>query len=147
MLHFTERNPTALACVNALWLSRVQLFATPGTVACQTPLSMEFSRQKYWNGVSFPSPGDLPNTGIKLTSPALAGRFFTRVTWGAQLLFSSQQILFSKCKCDKFYLQSTQQTISSPETAYILCWHVLELIRVAKFMSHTRGHQQRILDV
>ena len=40
-------------------LSHVQLFATPQTVACQTPLSMEFSRQEYWSGVLFPIPGDL----------------------------------------------------------------------------------------
>ena len=65
------------ACVHALSLSRFRFFATPWTVARQTPLSMELSRQEYWNGLSFPSLGDLPNTGIKPTSPALAGRFFT----------------------------------------------------------------------
>ena len=43
----------------------------PMTVAHQTPLSMEFSRQEYWSGLLFPSPGDLPDLGIKLTSPAL----------------------------------------------------------------------------
>ena len=48
----------------------------PWTVACQ-PLSVEFSRQEYWSGLSFPSPGDLPDPGIKPTSPALAGGFFT----------------------------------------------------------------------
>ena len=40
-------------------------------VACQAPLSMEFSRQEYWSGLSFPSPGDLPNQGIKPRSPVL----------------------------------------------------------------------------
>ena len=57
-------------------LSRVQLFATPWTVARQAPLSMEFSRQEYWSGLPFPIPGDLPNPGIKptsLSSPVLAG--------------------------------------------------------------------------
>ena len=44
---------------------------TPGTVAYQAPLSMGFSRQEYWSGLSFPSPGDLPNSGIKPSSPAL----------------------------------------------------------------------------
>ena len=39
--------------------------ATPWTVACQAPLSMRFSRQEYWSGWPFPSPGDLPNPGIK----------------------------------------------------------------------------------
>ena len=44
---------------------------TPGTVACQAPLAMEFSRQEYWDGLPFPSPGDLPYLGIKPGSPAL----------------------------------------------------------------------------
>ena len=59
-------------CVLSLF-SRVRLFATLWTVACGAPLSMRFSRQEYWSGLSCPSPGDLPNSGIKsasLTSPA-----------------------------------------------------------------------------
>ena len=59
--------------------------ATPLTVACQTPLFMEFSRQEYWNGLPLPTPGDLANPGIKpmsLASPALAGGFFTTVPPG-----------------------------------------------------------------
>ena len=67
--------------------SHVQLFAILWTVARQVPLSMGLSRQEYWNGLSCPSPGDLPDPGIKpasLTSPALAGGFFTtRATWEA----------------------------------------------------------------
>ena len=52
-------------------LSRVQLFVIPWTLALQAPLSLEFSRQEYWGGLPFPSPGDLPNQGIKPWSPAL----------------------------------------------------------------------------
>ena len=52
-------------------LSPVLLFVTPWTVAYQAILSVEFSRQEYWSGVPFPSPGDLPNPGIKAGSPAL----------------------------------------------------------------------------
>ena len=52
-------------------LSHVRLFATPWTVAHQIPLSLEFSRQEYWSGLPFPSPGDFPNPGIKLQSPVL----------------------------------------------------------------------------
>ena len=52
-------------------LSRVQLFAIPWTVAYQAPLSMEFSRQEYWSGLPFPSPGDLSDPGIEPKSPAL----------------------------------------------------------------------------
>ena len=57
-------------------LSRIQLFATPWTVTHQAPLSMEFSRQEYWHGLSFTSPGDLPNPGIEPGSPALQGDSF-----------------------------------------------------------------------
>ena len=52
-------------------LSRVQLFASPWTVAYQAPPSMGFSRQDCWRGLPFPSPGDLPNPGIEPGSPAL----------------------------------------------------------------------------
>ena len=45
--------------------------ATPWTVACRAPLSMGFSRQEYWSGLPFPSPGDLPDPGIEPRSPAL----------------------------------------------------------------------------
>ena len=52
-------------------LSRVRLFVTPWTVAHQAPLSLEFSRQEFWSGLPFPSPGDLPKPGIEPRSPAL----------------------------------------------------------------------------
>ena len=58
----------------------VRLFVVPWTVTRQAPQSMEFSRQKYWSGLSFPPPGDLPDAGIKpvsLAPPALAVGFFT----------------------------------------------------------------------
>ena len=45
--------------------------ATPWTVACQAPLSTGFSRQEWWSGLPFPTPGDLPDPGIKPTSPVL----------------------------------------------------------------------------
>ena len=52
-------------------LSRVQLFATPWTVAYQASPSMGFSRQEHWSGLPFPSPGDLPDPGIEPGSLAL----------------------------------------------------------------------------
>ena len=63
--------PTWKTCV--CLLSHVWLFATPGTVACQAPLSMEFSRQEHWR-LPFPSPGDSPNLGIEFTSVVPACR-------------------------------------------------------------------------
>ena len=52
-------------------LSRVPLFVTPWTVAHQAPQSREFSRQEYWSGLTFPSPGDLPDPGIEPGSSSL----------------------------------------------------------------------------
>ena len=54
-------------------LSRAQLSVTLWIVPRQAPLSMELSRQEYQSGLPFPSPGDLPDLGIELASPALAG--------------------------------------------------------------------------
>ena len=63
--HEFEQTPSVLV------LSHVQLFATPMTVAHRAPLSMGFSRQEYWSGLPCPSPGDLPDPGIKPGSPTL----------------------------------------------------------------------------
>ena len=71
-----------MCCVWSQLLSCVQLFATPWTVVCYAPLSMEFSRQEYWSEWPFPTPEDIPNPGIEPTSlefPALAGGLFTTV--------------------------------------------------------------------
>ena len=62
--------------------SHVQLFATPWTVTCQAPLSMEFSWQKYWSGYPYLSPVDLPNPGIEPGSPALRTDFF--IIWAME---------------------------------------------------------------
>ena len=81
------RTPCSLStqpnCVHACVLScfsRVQLFVMLWTVAHEAPLSMEFSRQKYWSGLPRPPSGDCPDPGIEpesLMSPALTDRFFT----------------------------------------------------------------------
>ena len=77
---------TLYACTLSCF-SCVRLFVTPWTVARPAPLSMGFSRQEYWSGLPCPPPGDLPAPGkepVSLTSPALAGRFFTTsTTWEA----------------------------------------------------------------
>ena len=58
----------ACACVHA---QSCLTLATSWTIACKAPLSIGFSRQEHWSGLPFPSPGDLPNTGIETGSPAL----------------------------------------------------------------------------
>ena len=90
---FFNHNFLCVLCVVQSHFSHVQLFVTPSpavtlwTVAQQAPLSMGFSRWEYWSGLPCP-PGDLPNPGIEpmfLTSPALAGGFFTTTTtWEAR---------------------------------------------------------------
>ena len=70
---------------NKMLCNKMWFFVTLWTVARQTPLFMEFSRQKCWSGLPCPPPGDPPNPGIRtssLMSPALAGGFFTTsATW------------------------------------------------------------------
>ena len=81
--------PQMKTAVAAKLLSRVQLCATPWTVAHQPPLSMGFSKREYWSGVPCPPLGDLPDRGIEpmsLTSPTLSGGFFTTsTTWESQM--------------------------------------------------------------
>ena len=83
---FTAR---MLRCCSHVWF-----FETLWTVACQAPMSMGFSRQEYWSGLSFPSPGDLPDTRIEPTSlMSLAGRFFTSLPPGKPLLLNTVHLL------------------------------------------------------
>ena len=92
MASIGEREPEGVCvcvcvCVYTRVFSHVQYSATPWTVAHLAPLSMSFSRQEYWSGLSFPTPGDLPNPGIEpasLVSLALAGGFFTTAPPGKQ---------------------------------------------------------------
>ena len=72
MLSYKGESACSWSVTQLCWL-----FVTPQIAACQAPLSMEFSRQEYWSGWPFPSPGDVLNPGIESVSPALAGGFFT----------------------------------------------------------------------
>ena len=86
-------------------LSRVQLSATPWTVAHQAPPSMGFSRQEYWSGLPFPSPGDLPNPGIKPRSAALQANALTSEPPGKPMgnLYSEAQNLAGRNFNDSLY--------------------------------------------
>ena len=77
-------------------------FATPWTVPCQASLSKGFSRQEYYSGLPFPSPGDLSDPGIELESPALAGRFFTTEPRGMPILY----IILCICQSPTFLKHS-----------------------------------------
>ena len=77
--------------------SHVQLFATPWTTAYQSPLSMAFSRQQYWSGLPFLSPGDLPDPGIEPGSPTLQ----------ADALLSEPPQLATYCLVCELYLKKT----------------------------------------
>ena len=84
------------ACYMLSHFNHVWLFATLCTVAHQVSLSMRFSRQEHLSGL--PSPGDLPNSGMKCAShmfPALAGQFFT--TWEAWYSGSASGLPFKQC--------------------------------------------------
>ena len=84
--------------MSAQLLSCVQLFVTPWAAACLAPLSMGFSRQEYWVGLPFPTPGDLPNPGIEPESPALAGKFFTTAPPGKPYIYIYIYIYMSLLK-------------------------------------------------
>ena len=94
--------------------SHVRPFATPWTVACQVPLSMDFSRQKYWKGLLCLSPGDLPDLRITLTSlvaSASQSRFFTTESLGKpKMLVRYPRVqLFS----DAIYLKTEADSVGT----------------------------------
>ena len=100
-MKFTGHNPVCVfMCVHVHMLSHAWLFAAPWTVACQTPLSMEFPRQEYWSGLLSPPPGSLPDPGIEsmsLTPLALPEEFFTtRATWKALFVIIYLNLILQK---------------------------------------------------
>ena len=74
--------PRSLLSLFSLVAQSCPTLVTPWTVACQAPLSMGCSRQEYWSGLPFPSPGDLPNPGIEPRSPALQADSLPTRLWG-----------------------------------------------------------------
>ena len=78
--------------------SHVQLFVSPRAVACRASLSMGFSRQEYWSGLPFPSPGYLPDPGIEPSSPALkADTLPSEPPGNSFTLNGSQRHLWTRC--------------------------------------------------
>ena len=86
---------------------------TPWAVACQAPLSMEFSRREYWSGLPFSAPGDRPDPATEaasLASPALGGRFFTTALPG------------------KLYIEIFHIFIHSSVDGHLGCFHILSIV-------------------
>ena len=83
-------------------------FVTTWIVSRQAPLSMGFPSQEYWSGLPIPSPRDLPDSGIELMSPALAGRFFITEPPG------KPQSLTYKVSYDSPAYESEYDTFSEP---------------------------------
>ena len=109
-------------CVYASTLSCVQLFKTPWTIAYWAPLSMESSRQEYWGGLPYPTPGYLPDPGIEpasLVSPSLAGGFFATGPPGKQVKYFHKVVKFSLCcvwewrHCQWFIMDSEDRIVIS----------------------------------
>ena len=95
-------------------LSRVRLFATPWTVAYQAPPSMappsSYSRQEYWSGLPFPSPGDLPNPGIEPGSPALQADALTSEPPG-KTLRDTQKLIAAWQKMEEKHMVNCQRYV------------------------------------
>ena len=79
-------------CMYIYLLSHIRLFAAPRIVAHQASLSMGFPRQEYWNGLPFPSPGDLLELEIEHTPPVLAYRFFSIEPPGKSYIYKNVNI-------------------------------------------------------
>ena len=80
-------------------LSHVGVFSTPCTIAHQASLSVEFSRQEYWSGLPFPSPGHLPDSGIKPGSPSLQADSLLTESTPTHFLASAGHHLLSYSGC------------------------------------------------
>ena len=111
-----------LNIMNPLGSQVYSLATTLWTVVCQAPLSMEFSRQKYWSGQPFPSPGDLPDPGIKLGSPALQTDFLLFESLGNPARYS--------CCLSKFQNTEVMEFL-----------HLLDIRISGILVSLIQGHQ------
>ena len=101
----------------------------PWTVACQAPLSMEFPRQEYWSGLPFPSPGDLPNPGIKPRSPALQAEALTSEQPGKPILWHAKSLQLCPTLCDPVDCILSGSSIHGIFQAGVLEWIAIAFSR------------------
>ena len=103
-------------------------FMTPWTVACQAPLSVGFPRQELWSRLPFPSPGDLPDTGIEPVSFALSGRFFTAEPLGKpSIMVLRNTVILESCQSLRYPLspssrEGCRHLKVNEENAFSLYW-------------------------
>ena len=112
-------------------------FETPWTVAHQASLSMGYPREKYWNRLPFPSPGHLPDSGIKTGSPVLTGEFFItepprkphRIIWGRCFTLVLNYI-YLVLKMNK------NQTLNHPDRCLIFMKQKVRILDICEQMNH-----------
>ena len=92
MVEITSEELLLLSLLLVSCFCHVRLFVTPETAAHQAPLSMGFSRQGYWSGLPFPSPGDIPDPGIEPVCPALQADSLLSEPQGKSSQFSNIKI-------------------------------------------------------
>ena len=116
--------------MHAKSLSRVRFFVTLWTVACQAPLSRGFSRQEYWSGLPFPSPGELPNPGSEpasLMSPALACGFSTtNAVWEARCSSRGSQTILPTARRSKSLSTGAWTQVHPSHLAFQRCGDLQE---------------------
>ena len=115
-------------------LSRVWLFATPWTVAYQAPPSMVFFRQECWIGLPFPSPGDLPDSGIEPGSPALQADVLPSQNQGSKEKLKSH-LMKVKEESEKVGLKLNIQMIIASWAAWFVTVEVHAYCLIAWFVS------------
>ena len=118
-------NLTLISSLKVKSLSCVRLFVTPWTIAYQAPLSMGFSRQEYWSGLPFPSPGDLPHPGTEPRSPALQADALPSELQGkpiSLLIFVKIGSMHPSCYRNSINL------IDSSYTAQLIHWEVARVV-------------------
>ena len=107
-------------------LSCVQLFVTPWTVAQLGPLSVEFSRQEHWSGLPFPSPGDLPDPGIKPGSSAFQVDSLSSELPGEVQPKKKKKIRAKQCKTESWIAWYDEaENINRSIEGSVMSWHYL----------------------
>ena len=131
-------------------LSRVWLFETPRTVACQAPLSMGFPRQEYWSGLLFPPPGGLPHAGTESVSPALVGRLFTTDHLGSPTSLQSYKLPACEAWATNWWLFPANEvglagTKRSDHSTSSFCFHAAESEKMFTILNTESENQATLL--